>query len=145
MGWDEMGWDGMCDNHGTRQTRQHAKTAAAVVLAFSLYFTKARCKPSSSVNLPPPQLAASPLDQLDTSPPPLAHENGNKINQVKRSMKAVRVVVGERQRAKRAVIRERQLAAKREKREAAAAAAEEAEEEESEAALENGSQVTSTL
>lgn len=38
-------------------------------------------------------------------------------------MKAIRVVVGERQRVKRAIIRERQLAAKREKREALKAAA----------------------
>ena len=38
-------------------------------------------------------------------------------------MKAVKVVVGERQRAKRAIIRERQLAAKREQREAAREAA----------------------
>lgn len=37
-------------------------------------------------------------------------------------MKAIKVVVGERQRAKRAILRERQLAAKREEREAARAA-----------------------
>lgn len=59
-------------------------------------------------------------------------------------MKAIRVVVGERQRAKRAAIRERQLAAKREKREAAAAAAA-AETGEGEVASETGSQATSTL
>lgn len=40
-------------------------------------------------------------------------------------MKAIKVVVGERQRVKRAVIREQQLAAKRHKREMQKAAAEE--------------------
>lgn len=45
-------------------------------------------------------------------------------------MKAIRVVVGERQRVKRAAIHKRQLAAKREKREAAASAAAAAESEE---------------
>ena len=60
-------------------------------------------------------------------------------------MKAIKVVVGERQRAKRAVIRERQLAAKREKREAAAAAAAVAESGEGEVAVDRGSQATSTL
>ena len=39
-------------------------------------------------------------------------------------MKAIKVVVGERQRVKRAILRERQLAAKREQREAARAASE---------------------
>ncbi|CAM9455753.1 unnamed protein product [Scytosiphon promiscuus] len=49
---------------------------------------------------------------------------GDRRQKVKRSMKAIKVVVGERQRAKRAVIRERQLAARRERREAALAQAE---------------------
>eukprot|EP00904_Undaria_pinnatifida_P013989 jgi/Undpi1/9720/HiC_scaffold_27.g12176.m1 len=47
---------------------------------------------------------------------------GDRRQKVKRSMKAIKVVVGERQRAKRAILRERQLAAKREEREAARAA-----------------------
>ncbi|CAN0287681.1 unnamed protein product [Pylaiella littoralis] len=62
---------------------------------------------------------------------------GDRRQKVKRSMKAIKVVVGERQRVKRAVIHERQMAAQREKREAAAAAAAAAAESE-EAALEEG-------
>eukprot|EP00752_Nemacystus_decipiens_P016761 g14999.t1 len=71
---------------------------------------------------------------------------GDRRQKVKRSMKAIRVVVGERQRAKRAAIRERQLAAKREKRKAAAAAAAAAAESgDGDVAAEKGSQTTSTL
>eukprot|EP00903_Cladosiphon_okamuranus_P010183 g9642.t1 len=74
---------------------------------------------------------------------------GDRRQKVKRSMKAIKVVVGERQRAKRAAIRERQLADKREKREAeaAAAAATATESPGSEFAAEKGqgTQATSTL
>lgn len=57
-------------------------------------------------------------------------------------MKAIKVVVGERQRVKQAALRERQLAAKREQRQAAAAAAAAAEGEG--AASEKDSQAAST-
>ncbi|CAM9622417.1 unnamed protein product [Ectocarpus sp. 13 AM-2016] len=66
---------------------------------------------------------------------------GDRRQKVKRSMKAIKVVVGERQRVKRAALRERQLAAKREQRQAAAAAA--AAEDDS-GASEKGSQAAST-
>lgn len=68
----------------------------------------------------------------NTIPRPLRPPPAHFVHQVKRSMKAIKVVVGERQRAKRAVIRERQLAARREKREAALAEAEAAAAAESE-------------
>ncbi|CAM9506117.1 unnamed protein product [Ectocarpus fasciculatus] len=68
---------------------------------------------------------------------------GDRRQKVKRSMKAIKVVVGERQRVKRAAIRERQLAAKREQRQAAKAAAAAAAEGDG-AASEKGSQAAST-
>ncbi|CAN0025373.1 unnamed protein product [Ectocarpus sp. 12 AP-2014] len=68
---------------------------------------------------------------------------GDRRQKVKRSMKAIKVVVGERQRVKRAALRERQLAAKREQRQAAAAAAAAAAEGEG-GASEKGSQAAST-